>query len=66
MNESEKLLREFDMLRHEHDGLSEMIETTSRKPNHDALTVQRLKKRKLWLKDKIAQLEAIIYPDIIA
>lgn len=66
MNEEEKLLREFDMLRHEHDGLDEIIDTTSKQPNCDALTIQRLKKRKLWLKDKIAQIESIIYPDIIA
>lgn len=66
MNEEEKLLREFDMLRHEHDGLDEIIENSLGQPNYDALTVQRLKKRKLWLKDKIAQLESIIYPDIIA
>jgi hypothetical protein len=66
MNEEDKLLREFDMLRHEHDGLNDLIEDSTRQPNYDALTVQRLKKRKLWLKDKISQLEAVIYPDIIA
>ena len=54
------------MLRLEHDGLDETIETLLATGNYDALTIQRLKKRKLWLKDKISQLESIIYPDIIA
>jgi len=66
MNDEEKLLREFDMLRHEHDDLNEIIETSMQVAKYDALTVQRLKKRKLWLKDRISVLESIIYPDIIA
>jgi hypothetical protein len=32
----------------------------------DRMLVQRLKKRKLALKDRIVQLESILLPDIIA
>ena len=35
-------------------------------PNQDQLLVQRLKKRKLVLKDKIYQLEKMLVPDISA
>ena len=32
----------------------------------DQMLIQRLKKRKLALKDRIVQLENILFPDIIA
>jgi hypothetical protein len=32
-------------------------------PDADELTVKRLKKRKLWLKDCIARLESALIPD---
>ena len=35
-------------------------------PDQDQLLIQRLKKRKLLLKDKISQLEAQLVPDIPA
>ncbi len=35
-------------------------------PNADMLSIRRLKKRKLVLKDQIAVLEDQLYPDIIA
>ena len=35
-------------------------------PNQDQLLVQRLKKRKLAIKDKIYQLEKMLVPDIPA
>jgi len=35
-------------------------------PDQDQLLIQRLKKRKLLLKDKIYQLEKMLVPDILA
>lgn len=66
MNEQDKLQKELDVFRHEHQELDEMIADYASEHRGDELTIQRLKKRKLWLKDKITELEAMIYPDIIA
>ena len=35
-------------------------------PTADQMLIQRLKKRKLALKDRIVQLETLLIPDIIA
>jgi hypothetical protein len=52
-------------LRQEHEdydaAIAAMIQTKC-----DALRVQRMKKKKLGIKDKISQLEDQIIPDIIA
>lgn len=53
-------------LRTEHRDLDEAISALSRSRPYDTLKVQRLKKRKLGLKDQIARLAGEIYPDIIA
>ncbi|MEQ9641217.1 MAG: DUF465 domain-containing protein [Alphaproteobacteria bacterium] len=50
----------------EHRDLDDAIEALSGQVGFDQLRVQRLKKRKLWLKDMIAMLEAELTPDIIA
>ena len=44
------------------DVISRLIETTP----HDQLQVQRLKKRKLYVKDQITALERQLTPDILA
>ena len=51
-------------LREEHRKLAEIIES-SEEPL-DQIESQRLKKRKLRLKDEIARLESKLLPDIIA
>ncbi len=66
MGEQEKLLRELDMLLKEHKELDVTIQDLSRETVVDQLRIQRLKKRKLWLKDRIAQVQSLIHPDIIA
>ncbi len=51
----------------EHRDLDEIIaQLTTAPPPRDELMLQRLKKRKLLLKDRIAVLEAMLEPDIPA
>ena len=67
MEQLEVLRVELEVLRQEHRDLDEAIaalEEASSTP--DMLTIRRLKKQKLALKDKIASLEDRITPDIIA
>jgi hypothetical protein len=58
----ERLLR----YRQEHRDLDDAIAALLSQVGYDQLRAQRLKKRKLWLKDAIARLEAQLTPDIIA
>lgn len=58
--------RKLDELRQEHRDLDEVIQRLIDDPRHDQLQVQRLKKRKLGLKDQILRLESELLPDIIA
>jgi hypothetical protein len=53
-------------LRQEHRDLDAAIEALRESPATDQLQLARLKKRKLRLKDEIAQLEDQLIPDIIA
>jgi hypothetical protein len=53
-------------LRQEHRDLDAAIEALRVAPASDQLQLARLKKRKLRLKDEIAQLEDQLIPDIIA
>jgi hypothetical protein len=53
-------------LRQEHRDLDSAIEALRINPGSDQLQLARLKKRKLRLKDEIAQLEDQMIPDIIA
>ena len=32
----------------------------------DPVTVQRVKKRKLWVKDRIISIKSVLYPEVIA
>ena len=50
----------------EHRDLDEVIDRLIEKPLFDQLQLQRLKKRKLGLKDQILRLESRLIPDIIA
>lgn len=52
--------------RQEHSDLDAAIDTLVASQVADRMLVQRLKKRKLALKDRIVQLENILLPDIIA
>src|SRR6185295_11392022 len=48
----------------EHRDLDEVIDRLVEKPPFDQLQLQRLKKRKLGLKDQILKLESRLIPDI--
>ncbi len=50
----------------EHRDLDSAIQRLSADPLHDQLALQRMKKRKLLLKDQIALLERQLDPDIRA
>lgn len=53
-------------LRSEHRDLDDVIARIGEQAPFDQLQIQRLKKRKLLLKDQIARLESRLLPDIIA
>lgn len=64
---SEDVLRvELEVFRREHRDLDEAITALVERGTADQITIKRLKKRKLALKDKIAQIEDKLTPDIIA
>ncbi len=53
-------------LQEEHRDLDEVIARIGLAAPTDELLLRRLKKRKLLLKDRIFQLEAMLEPDILA
>tara|TARA_Y100000813_G_C23973061_1_gene262829 strand:- start:99 stop:323 length:225 start_codon:yes stop_codon:yes gene_type:complete len=66
MERKEILRLELKVLKHQHRKLDVAITALQKKPASDQLMVQRLKKRKLLLKDMISHLKDQITPDIIA
>jgi hypothetical protein len=50
----------------EHRDLDDVIARLSERAPFDQLRLQRLKKRKLALKDQISKIESELLPDIIA
>ncbi len=52
--------------RQEHADLDAAIHTLTASGLADQMLIQRLKKRKLALKDRMTQLENLLIPDIIA
>ena len=67
MNDYKKeLLNQLSILEQEHRDLDDVIHRLQEEKTINLLQMQRLKKRKLLLKDKIANLKDKIEPDIIA
>lgn len=66
MGESEVLMVKVEVLRREHRDLDEAIHALEERGSADMLTIRRLKKQKLALKDQIRVLEDRLLPDIIA
>lgn len=64
--EQEELLRMLEQLKTEHRDLDVVIQQLADAVPVDFLRMQRLKKRKLFLKDSIAKIESMLLPDIIA
>ncbi|MGH7044327.1 MAG: YdcH family protein [Acetobacteraceae bacterium] len=66
LTDRDSLLRRLHELRSEHRDLDTIIARIAEQGPLDQLQVQRLKKRKLLLKDEIAKLESRLIPDDIA
>ncbi len=71
MNKSEddkqdQIVAQLHQLESEHRDLDDVIERLGDDKPFDQLKLQRLKKRKLALKDDIAKLRSQTLPDIIA
>jgi hypothetical protein len=64
--EENELRAQLARLRQEHRDLDAAIEALQSSPSSDVLQVQRLKKRKLVLRDRITFIEDQLTPDIIA
>lgn len=66
MQDQEALHARLIDLESEHRDLDDVIAGMTQQTVFDQLQVQRLKKRKLRLKDEIARIRARLVPDIIA
>lgn len=64
--EEDKIRKELIELTAEHKQLDKKISALMSEYRHDQILVQRLKRRKLWLKDRINSLNEILCDDIIA
>ena len=66
MNEQENLKERLAQLKAEHRDLDDAIQALSQRGVPDMIQIQRLKKRKLILRDEIERIESKLLPDIIA
>ncbi len=64
--EEAKMRTRLHQLQEEHRDLDTAISAMSDQGVFDQLQLQRMKKRKLQLKDEISRVEDFLYPDIIA
>ncbi|MGH6726587.1 MAG: YdcH family protein [Pseudolabrys sp.] len=65
-NDERELREQLARLQQEHRDLDAAIAALAMSPGSDLIQVQRLKKRKLVLRDKIRAIEDQLTPDIIA
>lgn len=65
-DESMRLQLRLTELKQEHRDLDDVIARLLERAPFDQLQLQRLKKKKLNLKDEIAYIEGKLHPDIIA
>lgn len=66
MKQNNELIKELESLELEHRNLDNLIIRLRGEKTIDLLQIQKLKKRKLILKDKINYIKNKIEPDIIA
>jgi len=64
--EKAQIRERLQRLEIEHHDLDDVIDRLAADPAQDRLQLQRLKKRKLVLKDQIQRLRTRLIPDIIA
>jgi hypothetical protein len=66
MIDEDSLREQLDDMRREHKSLDEQLEQLSRAQAVDFLTIAKIKKEKLRLKDCIQRIESMLIPDILA
>lgn len=66
MSPNEIALARLEVLRREHRDLDDAIQALGTQSLTSSLTLQRLKKQKLALKDRISRIQDDLTPDIIA
>ena len=66
MDDLEAIQSKLAELRTEHRDLDDVIDRLTEDSGFNQIQVQRLKKRKLSIKDQISSLENQVLPDIIA
>jgi len=64
--DQETLERRLEELKIQHRDLDDVIARIAEEVPFDQLQIQRLKKRKLQIKDQITKIESLLLPDIIA
>ena len=65
-NQAGSLYERIESLKKEHRAIDQELSSIINNPIRDDLEIQRLKKRKLFLKDSIVLLESKLLPDITA
>lgn len=66
IDQIEFLRDKLDKLKGEHRDLDDTITKMTVEGNFDQLQLQRMKKRKLVIKDQITMIESKLLPDVIA
>ena len=67
MNEEKKITKQLKLLKEEHKELEFKLESFFKKDTSlDQLMLQRIKRQKLQIKDKISSLQQMLCDDIIA
>jgi len=66
MDHTEVLRAELLQMQQEHRDLDDAIDALHERVSPDVMRLQRMKRKKLMLKDQIQRLEDEITPDIIA
>ena len=66
MDDTKEIRNKLIELRTEHRDIDDSIESITQRGDFDQIQVQRMKKRKLFLKDQISTLENRMLPNIIA
>lgn len=66
MVDEDSLREQLEELRKEHQALDDQVDQLSKAQPVDFLTLSKLKKDKLRIKDTIQRIESMLIPDILA